>query len=221
MSMSESMCINCGHKNPGDAVTCEQCGARLKRMADDDESMREIKAYGDRDPLITCPSCRNRVFASHLTCPRCGANLADGKANNSLRRWFEICNESDEYNPYNKYARAKKMEAAEEQAGIIRSQTSGRSNRAVAGMRRCRSCWHDNPPGAEVCGKCGASLSRSNSAYHGEYGADFCRCNFNNPPLVRVCARCGKIVGPKCPVCNYLNSREALQCAQCGEPLPY
>ena len=95
--MSERMCVNCGHKNPGDAVTCEQCGARLKRMADDDESMREIKAYGDRDPLITCPSCRNRVFASHLTCPRCGVNLADGKANNSLRRWFEICNESDEY----------------------------------------------------------------------------------------------------------------------------
>jgi len=180
--------------------------------------MSEIKSF---DPLVTCPACKSRIFRSHTTCPRCGVNLVDGKANGRLRKRFMLLQGlADGSNPYDEYARTKKMDKAREQAKIANSKTSGKSNHAVAGMVRCRSCWHDNLPGPTVCGNCGASLPRSSTS-GSKTRPKVCRCGFDNPPLARICLQCGGTIKLKCPVCGHRNNSDALQCAKCGEPFSY
>ncbi|MDX9992901.1 MAG: zinc ribbon domain-containing protein [Anaerolineales bacterium] len=71
-------CPYCGTRNPGDALTCIQCGGDLV------EGMRRasgqvIGAFSpEAAPLapVICPACGTENPASNKTCSACGANLA-------------------------------------------------------------------------------------------------------------------------------------------------
>lgn len=69
-------CAYCGTRNPGDAITCSQCGAELTE-GEQRESGQVLGAHQDKDvPDVKCPACGTMNPAEAPMCSQCGQNLA-------------------------------------------------------------------------------------------------------------------------------------------------
>jgi ribosomal protein L40E len=66
-------CGFCGARNPGDAVTCSQCGGDLKEGRARQAGQILAAAGGPKE--ITCDKCGTVNPASKVTCGKCGAPL--------------------------------------------------------------------------------------------------------------------------------------------------
>ena len=174
-------CRNCWRDNPVILTYCQYCDQKLDRPRKKPGS--EENEDIDPDKTVICTVCGRKNEVGERSCFYCGSDLPGYPPREGVSIADRIF--SSAFSPYDDYdepeegtglfygtvdaflkaraldQREEQRKREEEQEKIERSKKSGSINYAVPGKKRCRSCWYDNPRGAERCEKCGAPLPKS------------------------------------------------------------